>query len=258
MRDVNLLKSNGVDVDKSINDIFGDIEMYDDTMNDFLNEIGTKVADIKKYKEASDMANYAIQVHSLKSDARYLGFTKLADMAYEHELKSKANDSTFVFDNYDALMTETNRIVDLCKAYVGRPEIKPVIENNVVKSNKAILVVDDSNLVTNYIKKIFDEQYDVISATDGQKAIDAINNDHDNMIIGMLLDLNMPGVDGFTVLEYLKSHSLFSKVPVAIVTGGDDKVTVSKAFTYPIIDLLAKPFNERDVKRVVDKMINHY
>ena len=254
MKDVNILKNNGVDVDKSL-ELFGDMEMYDDTLNEFLNGVTEKLENIKKYKEASDMANYAILVHSLKSDARYLGFTKLAELAYNHEMKSKENDVNYVYDNYDSLMEEANRIVKLASSYAG-VECKTVEEpkNNVPK-DKTILVVDDSTLIRSFIQKVFDDTYEVKMANDGLEAINIINSDSEHKIIGMLLDLNMPNVNGFQVLEYFKQNGLFTKVPVSIITGDDAKETVDRAFTYPIVDVLAKPFNERDVKRVVEKTI---
>ena len=254
MKDVNILKNNGVDVDKSL-ELFGDMEMYDDTLNEFLNGVTEKLENIKKYKEASDMANYAILVHSLKSDARYLGFTKLAELAYNHELKSKENDVNYVYDNYDSLMEEANKIIKLASSYAGvECKIPEVTQNNVPK-DKTILVVDDSTLIRSFIQKVFDDTYEVKMANDGLEAINIINSDSEHKIIGMLLDLNMPNVNGFQVLEYFKQNGLFTKVPVSIITGDDAKETVDRAFTYPIVDVLAKPFNERDVKRVVEKTI---
>lgn len=254
MKDVNILKNNGVDVDKSL-ELFGDMEMYDDTLNEFLNGVTEKLENIKKYKEASDMANYAILVHSLKSDARYLGFTKLADLAYAHEMKSKENDTNYVYENYDSLMEEANRIIKLASTYAG-VECKTIEEpkNNAPK-DKTILVVDDSTLIRSFIQKVFDDTYEVRMANDGLEAINIINSDSEHKIVGMLLDLNMPNVNGFQVLEYFKQNGLFTKVPVSIITGDDAKETVDRAFTYPIVDVLAKPFNERDVKRVVEKTI---
>ena len=120
MKDVNILISNGVNVDASL-ELFGDMEMYDETISDFLNCVSKKLNDIKKYKEASDMSNYAILVHSLKSDAKYLGFTKLAELAYNHELKSKENDISYVYNNYSALMDEANRIINVAREYMGLP-----------------------------------------------------------------------------------------------------------------------------------------
>ena len=66
----------------------------------------------------------------------------------------------------------------------------------------------------------------------------------------------MPNVDGFQVLEFLNNNNLFVKVPVTIITGDDSKDTVMKAFDYPIVDVLNKPFIEGSVRNVVSKMIN--
>lgn len=255
MKDVNLLKNNGVDVEKSL-ELFGEMDMYNGTVDDFLNEVGRKVADLKKYKEASDMANYAIMVHSLKSDARYLGFTKLAEMAYEHELKSKANDRNYCFENFDSLMAETDRIVKLCESYLGRNDEVVVKEIPHTVSDKAILVVDDSDLVVNFIEKIFKDSFEVIKATDGEQAIKRITSDTMNKIAGVLLDLNMPNIDGFSVLDYFVAKDLFNKIPVTVITGGDDKDTINRVYSYPVVGLLIKPCNERDIKRAVLKMIN--
>ena len=119
MKDVNVLTNNGVDINSSL-EFLGDMDMYDDTLGEFLNGIDAKIEDIKKYKDASDMPNYAIQVHSLKSDAKYLGFTKLAELSYDHQLKSQDNDADYVNEHYDELIKEANRITSLVKEYLGR------------------------------------------------------------------------------------------------------------------------------------------
>lgn len=253
MKDVSFLVENGIDVKGSL-ELFGDMDMYNETVSDFLNSVPKKLADIKKYKEASDMPNYAILVHSLKSDSKYLGFTKLAELAYNHEMKSKANDITYVYTNYDELMREANRIVNVVKEYMGM-EIEQEEEKPVIVKDKTILVVDDSNIIRNFIKKIFNDTYEVIVANDGREAIDAISLNPNSNIVGMLLDLNMPNVNGYEVLEYFDKHNLFSKIPVSIVTGDDYRETVDRVFAYPVVDILIKPFNERDIKRIVEKTI---
>lgn len=253
MKDVSLLVRNGVNVDGSL-ELFGDMEMYNETLNDFLKSVDKKLADIKRYKEASDMPNYAILVHSLKSDSKYLGFTKLAELAYDHELKSKDKDITYVYNHYDELMIEANRIVNLVKDYMGLPTNNNVVSEPIVK-DKTILVVDDSNIIRNFIKKIFNDQYEVIVANDGREAIDAVELNPNSNIVAMLLDLNMPNINGFEVLEYFDKHSLFARIPVSIVTGDDYRETVEKVFAYPVVDILTKPFNERDIKQVVEKTV---
>ena len=255
MKDVNILTNNGVNVQKSL-ELFGDMATYDDTLKDFLSEIDEKLSKIKMYKEQGDMANYAILVHSLKSDSKYFGFEKLAELAYNHEMESKANNMYYVTDHYDELMAEANRILSVVKQYMGvstgtfQQTVKPIIIKD-----KTILVVDDSNVVRNFVYKIFNNEYDVLIANDGAEAINILNNNVDDKIVGVLLDLNMPNVDGFEVLDYFKNANLFARIPVAIITGEGTDENIKKAYTYPIVDMLQKPFNELNVKNIVNKLI---
>lgn len=118
MRDVNILKNNGVNVEQGL-EVLGDMEMYDETLNDFLEESNTRIPKIKEYKDNGDMPNYAILVHAMKSDSKYLGFTKLAELSYNHEMKSKENDVDYVNNNYDELINEANRIINIVKSYLN-------------------------------------------------------------------------------------------------------------------------------------------
>lgn len=256
MKDVNVLISNGVDVQTSL-ELFGDMAMYDQTLVDFIECVGEKLQKIKNFKETTDMPNYAIEVHSLKSDARYLGFTKLAELAYNHEMQSKANDVNYVYENYDALMAEASRIIGIANAYLGNsnaviPEVATPVTLEV--KDKTILVVDDSDIIRNFVNKIFSSTYEVIHAKDGKEAMDILATDS-SKIVAMLLDLNMPNVDGFAVLSYMDQNNLFVNIPVSIITGDDSRDTINRTFSYPITDVLSKPFNERDVKAIVEKML---
>lgn len=119
MKDVNILKNNNINVDASL-EILGDMEMYDETLNDFLNEIENKINLLKEYNASSDMSNYAIYAHSVKSDAKYLGFTKLAEIAFNHEIKAKENDSNYVNDNFNGFIEEINKIINITKQYLSK------------------------------------------------------------------------------------------------------------------------------------------
>ena len=119
-----------------------------------------------------------------------------------------------------------------------------------------VLIADDSKLVTNFITKSLDGMYKTIIAYDGLEVIEVINNYPNYNIIGMFLDLNMPKMGGFEVLQYFKDHDLFAKIPVSIITGEDSKEMINKAFTYPICDMLVKPFNAKDVVTVASKTVN--
>lgn len=116
---VEYLKSNGVDMDKAL-ELLGDMEMYNMTITDFSNELEDKWSRIEEEKLKGDMENYAIDVHSLKSDCKYLGFYDLADVAYEHELKSKENNVEFVNNNFERLEIQYEKVLNIVKNYMDK------------------------------------------------------------------------------------------------------------------------------------------
>ena len=119
MRDINLLKVNGVNVDGAL-EILGDIEMYDEILNDFLDVSYERMPRLEEFKNNNDMASYAIDVHALKSDAKYLGFDLLSSMALEHQLKSEENDINYINSHYDELVSEVNSKIKLAMEYLGK------------------------------------------------------------------------------------------------------------------------------------------
>ena len=259
MKDIEFLKSNGVDIDKSL-EIFGDINTYNDTIGEFLTGVDEKIKKLAKYKNNNDMQNYAIFVHSLKSDAKYFGFTSLADAAYAQELKAKANDSYYITEHFKELETLVSKAKNLVKEYLSDDDTHisdgEININAPVYKKETILVVDDSNIVRNFVKRIFSDTYNVGSAENGEEAINIIKANKDNDFIeAILLDLNMPKVDGFAVLDYMKENDLLKKMPVSIISGDSSKETIDRAFTYQIVDMLEKPFNDQSIKMVIEKTL---
>lgn len=116
MKDVNYLKVNGFNVD-SVLDSLGDMEMYDEILGDFVNE--GLVNKLVNYKNENDMSNYSIIVHNLKGECLYLGIERLANMAYEHQLKSEANDMVYINTNFNTLLAELQRVLEVAKTYLG-------------------------------------------------------------------------------------------------------------------------------------------
>ena len=266
MKNIKFLEENGVDIAKSL-ELFGDSKTYNDTIGEFLIGIHNKITQLIQFMNNRDLANYSIYVHSLKSDAKYFGFTKLADMAYEHEVKSKAGDLYYITSHINDLIKETNSAILLIQEYMnGSDDVKEATAlektevNNTstgeVYDRKTILVVDDSNIIRNFVKRIFSDNYNVGIASDGEEAINIIKaNQENNFIEAILLDLNMPKKDGFAVLDYMKENSLLKKMPVSIISGDSSKDTIDRAFSYQIVDMLGKPFNEQSIKMVIEKTI---
>lgn len=153
---------------------------------------------------------------------------------------------------------------------IDHPELNQVIQNKMVETSNfikpTILIVDDSSIIRNSLKRIFDREFNILMAKDGNEAIDIITKNvlnntitatHES-IVGILLDLVMPGSDGFAVLDFMKNFNLFNKIPVAIISGDETKETRKKVYQYDIVDMLEKPFNTENIRRRISKIINLY
>ncbi len=256
MKDINFLKQNNVDVDKCL-ELFGDIETYNDTIKEFQSGLDEKLSQITKYYNDGDMPNYAIYVHSLKSDCKYFGFTTLANLAYEHEMKSKNNDFEYVKNNYARLMEEAEKVKNIVNEYLeDNTTIETLNEENETLTEDIILVADDSEVIRIFVKKIFDANYQLEFAKNGQEALNIIrDHENDNRIKAILLDLNMPKVSGFSVLDYMTQSNLLEKMPVTIISGDSSSEAINRAFEYPIVDMINKPFSEDKIKDAVEKTI---
>ena len=128
-----------------------------------------------------------------------------------------------------------------------------------------ILIVDDDMLTRKMIKKVFDDEYKIVMATNGKEAIDyleenskkGITESSDN-ILGIFLDLTMPVLDGFAVLEYLSKNNYLYRIPVIIISGDYEKETKARVYNYGVADMLEKPFDFQVVKHRIGNFINLY
>ena len=118
MKNLDFLRNRGIDTNSAI-ELLGDIDMYNDTLADFLTESESRLPMIDNYKNNQDMDNYAILVHAMKGDSKYLGFTKLAELSYNHQVESQSNNINYVNNHYDELLDEANRIIEVVKEYLG-------------------------------------------------------------------------------------------------------------------------------------------
>lgn len=239
---VDLLVNNNVDVNGSL-EFWGDMSSYNENLLEFKNSLPEKLNNLAYYKNAKDCTNYAILAHSLKSESKYLGFTKDAEVFLSHELKGKENDIDFIEKNFSNLEQTINNMINLLNKYFNDEE------------KKVILIADDSNIILNFLEKYIHGKYNILKARTGNEAIDIIKN---NNLYAILLDLNMPNLNGFDVLEYLKSNNLLEKIPIIIITGDDTEETIKKAFNYNVVDVLNKPFTEENINRILTSINNFY
>jgi len=118
MNNVELLKANNVDVAAAL-ELWGDMDSYNESLREFKDTLNSKLASLENYKNASDWNNYAILVHSMKSEAKYLGFMKDAEIFLDHELKGKEGNGEYINNNFNTVCATVRKIVTLLNTYFG-------------------------------------------------------------------------------------------------------------------------------------------
>ncbi len=113
----------------------------------------------------------------------------------------------------------------------------------VLQDSMRILFVDDDPILREFaVVNLSSEQAVIETAADGGAALDAIRENPPDLV---LLDLEMPNVDGFTVLAALRAEPRFRDLPVIVVTGREDVEAVDRAFGVGATSFVVKPLNWR-------------
>ncbi len=115
-----------------------------------------------------------------------------------------------------------------------------------------ILVVDDSLLNQMVLKQMLEDEYSVHCVSSGVELFNVLEETDPKII---LLDVIMPDLDGFQIIEKLKSSEDYKKIPVIFITGMDDANSEEKGFNLGAIDYIAKPFKDNVVKARVKSYI---
>lgn len=129
--------------------------------------------------------------------------------------------------------------------------------NNTAGQRKKLLVVDDIQLNRMILKELFSDRYDVIEAPNGEVAIGLINL-YGKEIAIVLLDIVMPVMDGFEVLQQMNESGIIGTVPVILITGENDDEKALKGYELGVADLINKPFNPDIVERRVENVVALY
>jgi len=126
------------------------------------------------------------------------------------------------------------------------------LEDNMEKNT--ILIADDAEINREMLKLIFNEQYQILEASNGEETIQIIEENKD-MIALIFLDLIMPIKTGLDVLGYMVDHDLSTKIPVIMITGEATAETDEKAYEYGASDIIYKPFAPKVVMRRAKNLI---
>ena len=119
-----------------------------------------------------------------------------------------------------------------------------MINSKQIRNQQLVLIVDDQEINRDVLGMILEDYYDIIYAENGQEALDKINEHKDTLSV-ILLDLLMPVMDGFAVLEKVRSDDQLNHIPVIVLTA--EKNAELKALQMGAADFITKPFDMHEV-----------
>ena len=125
------------------------------------------------------------------------------------------------------------------------------------KMKKKVLIVDDAQMNREILIEILGDEYEILEADNGRGALDLIDA-RSKEIAAILLDLNMPEMDGFEVLQEMQRKKYLDRIPVLVISGESSVQNEKKCFEMGVSDFIGKPFHTVLVKKRVENMVNHY
>lgn len=121
---------------------------------------------------------------------------------------------------------------------------------------QSILIVDDTAFNRSFLRDMLEDEYIIIDAEDGAQALECLQQNPQIALV--LLDIIMPRMDGFTVLQEMSRRGLLENTPTVIISGETSPDMISKAYDLGAIDYISRPFDIKIVKRRVKNTIMLY
>ena len=160
--------------------------------------------------------------------------------ADEYMYQAKNSKNTIVTEKDEQLMAE---------------EIAATGRHNA--SRYRILIVDDSEMNRMILSEMLKGEFEILEAENGEKCLDMLNR-YETKISLILLDIVMPGMDGFGVLDYMNRNNLIEDIPVIMISGEDSGEVIKRAYERGVTDYIRRPFDTEVVHRRVLNTIKLY
>ncbi len=118
-----------------------------------------------------------------------------------------------------------------------------------------ILSADDSMLMRTIIRRVVEALgYDFLEATDGRAALETLESHYEDIHL-ILLDVNMPEMDGFAALEAIKGNERYKNIPVMMVTTESERAQIIRALKIGAVNYVTKPFSHEELStKIVESL----
>lgn len=226
---------------------------YLEVLESYINH--QQVEEIQKFYDEKDMENYLIQIHALKSTSKSIGALHLSEQARALEVAAREQDWDFIKKNHVCVMAEYKELLERISAVLEQQERRPEEKGEYthkLEETSLILVVDDNALNLRVAEKMLENQFRVETVSSGKAALEFVKKTIPDLI---LLDIHMPEMDGFEVLEILQGDKEYREIPVVFLTANEERDVEVKGFEGGAQDFIKKPFSADIMIRRVSRIL---
>jgi DNA-binding response OmpR family regulator len=122
-----------------------------------------------------------------------------------------------------------------------------------VNIKRSILIVEDEPMMRSFLKRTLSTDYQVITEENGKFALDWLYEG--NLPDMIIVDLQMPEMDGFDLVEYIRRSGFFNRLPIIVLSSRDSVDDRLKCFELGANDYLIKPFNPKELKYRINNLM---
>lgn len=199
-----------------------------------------KREDLAKAFGEENAENYRILVHALKSTSLTIGAVELSEQAKALEIAAKNNDWEYIRNNHEETLEVYNILRERIDGAInGKERLDNIWTETEEKREFHILMVDDDAMNLAIGERMLGGRFKLTCAKSGTEAMKLLSEIHPDLI---MLDIHMPDMNGFEVMDWLNKQEDLKEIPVVFLTADSDRDVEVQGLKKGAKEYIQKPF----------------
>ncbi len=201
---------------------------------------------------------FSKKLHLIQEKVREALFPKEGDM----QISVSIGGAMLYDGNIEEVIAHADQLMYYAKAYKNSVAMEDDIActdvpPEIYKKKPYVLIIDDSEMNRSILKDMLQDEYRILEAEDGNQGLYLLAQ-YGTQITLVLLDIIMPGIDGFGVLDSMKKDGWLRDIPVIMISSEDSAEAIERAYSLGASDYVSRPFTMNVVRQRAANIIRLY